>query len=292
MTRTENTAISISPKTIGITMALFFCGVASGLILTQTVFHAGSNEELQEYLDLSNEHVWGNQTGWAEASLVIVNNGEKDVTIKKIVIHSKECSWSDMYYWKTQTGPVSSELESTSSELFGISYEITVDGIKRTFQQASSEMNLAITWTIVLYIKDPINTTLAEIPEQVTISVFTESKIYSKQVIIDTTFTFTKTEELKITGILWGSNFANLTVTNTGASALTISGVKVDQSATTGTIEGTSIPTNTYTLAKGATKTLQIYNTGEPDNWASGTKYTFAVLTAAGNQYEYPATKP
>jgi len=107
------------------------------------------------------------------------------------------------------------------------------------------------------------------------------------------TFTFTKTEELKITGILWGTNYANLTVTNTGASDLTISSVKVDQAATTGTIEGKSIPTDTYTLAKGATKTLQIYNTGSPAvAWTSGTKYTFAVLTAGGNQYEYPATKP
>ena len=103
------------------------------------------------------------------------------------------------------------------------------------------------------------------------------------------TFTFTKTEELKITGILWGTNYANLTVTNTGASALTISGVKVDQEATIGTIEGDSIPTDTHNLAKGATEVLQIYNI-DSAAWTSGTKYTFAVLTAAGNQYEYPAT--
>lgn len=103
------------------------------------------------------------------------------------------------------------------------------------------------------------------------------------------TFTFTKTEELKITGILWEDNYANLTVTNTGASTLTITGVKVDQSATTGVIEDASIPTETYNLAKGETKVLQIYNIDSAD-WTSGTKYTFAVLTAGGNQYEYPAT--
>jgi flagellin-like protein len=105
------------------------------------------------------------------------------------------------------------------------------------------------------------------------------------------TFTFTKTEELKITGILWGSTSANLTVTNTGASALTISGVKIDQSPTTGSIDGTTIPTNTYTLQKGVTKTITINNVGGAA-WTSGTKYTFAIQTAAGNQYEYPATKP
>jgi hypothetical protein len=105
------------------------------------------------------------------------------------------------------------------------------------------------------------------------------------------TFTFTETEELKITGILWGSNYANLTVTNTGASDLTISGVKVDQAATTGVIGGNTIPTTPYTLVKGTTMILKINNISSA-NWVSGTKYTFAVLTAAGNQYEYPATKP
>jgi flagellin-like protein len=102
------------------------------------------------------------------------------------------------------------------------------------------------------------------------------------------TFTFTKTEELKITGILWNTNYADLTVTNTGASDLTISSVKVDQAATTGTIQNptTSLPTP---LAKGVTKTLRIYNVGNA-TWTSGTKYTFAVMTAGGNQYEYPAT--
>jgi flagellin-like protein len=105
------------------------------------------------------------------------------------------------------------------------------------------------------------------------------------------TFTFTKTEELKITGILWGANYANLTLTNTGASDLTISGVKVDQAATIGTIDGKSIPTETCTLIKGTTKTFQIYNVGSAA-WTPGTKYTFAVLTSAGNQYEYPATRP
>jgi flagellin-like protein len=105
------------------------------------------------------------------------------------------------------------------------------------------------------------------------------------------TFTFTKTEELKITGILWGANYANLTVTNTGASDLTISSVKVDQTPTTGLIGSDTIPTTPHTLPKGATQTLKINNIGLA-NWVSGTKYTFAVQTAAGNQYEYPATKP
>ena len=106
------------------------------------------------------------------------------------------------------------------------------------------------------------------------------------------TFTFTKTEELKITGIIWSTNYANLTVTNTGASDLTITYLKIDGTSTSGVVDTTSIPATggTYTLVKGSTKTAKInHPTG---TFTSGVKYTFAILTANGNQYEYIATKP
>ena len=106
------------------------------------------------------------------------------------------------------------------------------------------------------------------------------------------TFTFTKTEELKITGIAWGSNYANLTVTNPGASDLTITHLKVDGTLTSGVIGSTSIPATggTYTLSKGSTVVVKVnHPTG---TFTSGVKYTFAILTSAGNQYEYVATKP
>ena len=99
------------------------------------------------------------------------------------------------------------------------------------------------------------------------------------------TFTFTKTEELKITGHEWVSaTQVNVTVVNTGPADLTISGAQIDDVTKTCTIDGSAPP---QTLDKGDTAYVVI--TG---SFTSGTKYNFAVLTASGNKYPYTATYP
>lgn len=111
------------------------------------------------------------------------------------------------------------------------------------------------------------------------------------------TFTFMQTEELKITSLTWGTNYADISMTNTGASSLTISSATVDDTQATdvytgpsGTNNGTALPSTGYSLSKGSSVTLRVYKPS--GNWASGTKYNFVILTKAGNQFPYGATKP
>lgn len=98
------------------------------------------------------------------------------------------------------------------------------------------------------------------------------------------TFTFTKTEELKITGYSWVStNQINLTATNTGPADLVISGAQVDDAAA-------AWSSGVTTLTKGTSTWVLI--TKPSGDFTAGTKYNFAVLTAGGNKYPYSATKP
>jgi len=110
------------------------------------------------------------------------------------------------------------------------------------------------------------------------------------------TFTFMKTEELKVTGVTWGTSYADLTMSNTGTSALTISGAKVDDVAATnvytgpsGSNNGTALGTG-YSLDKGQSVTVRIYKPS--GSWTSGVKYNFEIGTKSGNQYPYSATRP
>ena len=102
------------------------------------------------------------------------------------------------------------------------------------------------------------------------------------------TFTFMKTEELKVVGYVWvtGDAKINLTVTNTGPADLIISGAQVDDVTATCTVN-TAVPPQT--LAKGNTAYVVI--TKPSSTFTLGTKYNFAVLTASGNKYPYTATK-
>jgi len=101
------------------------------------------------------------------------------------------------------------------------------------------------------------------------------------------TFTFMKTEELKVINIVWGASNANavLTVKNSGTATLTVNQVKVNDGTATMTVGGA----NTVTLDPGISATITVTRTG---NFTSGTKYEFAFYTATGNRYPYTATAP
>jgi flagellin-like protein len=103
------------------------------------------------------------------------------------------------------------------------------------------------------------------------------------------TFTFMKTEELKITEVTFpATNVVTLHITNTGSATLSVSKAYVDNVEKT--ITAVTVFTNTtgtvpYNLAKGVSGTMNI-----TASWTSGYKYTFAVLTSTGNKYEYQTT--
>ena len=101
-------------------------------------------------------------------------------------------------------------------------------------------------------------------------------------------FTFMKTEELKIKGVVWGTKVGDkytsavLTAQNTGTAVLTINQVKVN--------DGTAVMNPlTASLNPGDQTTITVTRTG---NFTSGTKYEFAFYTATGNRYIWPETAP
>jgi flagellin-like protein len=100
------------------------------------------------------------------------------------------------------------------------------------------------------------------------------------------TFTFMKTEELKITGVTFPSaNNTVIAATNTGANTLTVSSITIDDVAYTPSAWGGSFGSD-HSLAKGASGTITINNYA----WTSGYKYTYAILTTSGNKYTYTTT--
>jgi len=98
------------------------------------------------------------------------------------------------------------------------------------------------------------------------------------------TFTFMKTEELKITNMTFGgtSGVANntivLTVRNPGTSKVTVSEVRVNDAAITLWV-GSAVRTAAYD--SGAT-TPQITIYMGSSSWVSGNKYKVTLLSATG----------
>jgi flagellin-like protein len=100
------------------------------------------------------------------------------------------------------------------------------------------------------------------------------------------TFTFMQTEELKIQGHTWDGStpvqYIDLSVKNTGTSALTLSSARVNNVAATSNITSAG-----FTLQPGSTATVRVDGT-----FTSGAKYEFTLITATGNKYPYTVTAP
>jgi len=266
-------------------LLIFLGGIASGVfvyhfLLPKDVGQNGISQ--QESLVLTNEHVWFNQSGWAEAAIVIVNTGGIDAVINRIVVREIECKWQDVYYWKTDTGPLSNDLEQTSNELSGSAYIINIGGTQRVFQRCTGMQTLPSGWTIVFYMKNPGNLTSENLEEPVVVSVFTEDRLYYKETTIDWDgeFTFMQTEQVSITAMTYSgttndtSNDILLTVKNTGSSKLTLSSVTLNGETHS---DVTIIPTGGE-LEPGATGTVTLNDV----QWVSGNTYRVILQSCTG----------
>ena len=113
------------------------------------------------------------------------------------------------------------------------------------------------------------------------------------------TFTFMRTEEVKITSLAWATGNANATLTlkNSGTASLTIDTLKINSvtgqlymyRAVAGT--WTAWPSTGWTWQPGDVYEVCVRRSGATA-FQSGTKYEFVFHTAAGNNYPYTETAP
>jgi flagellin-like protein len=116
------------------------------------------------------------------------------------------------------------------------------------------------------------------------------------------TFTFMKTEQLKVLSDTWTGapgTACQLLVKNTGSSSLTLSAVQINRiTYSNSSGQGNAWTTNQLTLQAGGQATITVYpypygiGTSTNKVYTSGTRYEFEVFTATGNQYTWTDTAP
>jgi hypothetical protein len=173
-------------STVVTTLIILVVSVLLATVVTFYAVNVTTTRVEEESLYLTKPHIWYNTTGsWAEAALVIINTGGKDIVIDKITVRGQECNWTNVYYWKTNTVTISNDLQVTSTELNGSSVSITVQGASRTFTRASDDITLRSGYTMVVYIKDPDSIALNDVGVTVGINVFTSNAQYYKEVNVE-----------------------------------------------------------------------------------------------------------
>jgi hypothetical protein len=168
--------------------------VVSVLLATVVTFYAinvVTTRVQEESLHLTKQHIWYNTSGsWAEAALVILNTGGRDVVLDKISVRGRECPWTNIYYWRSDNTTISADLNVTHNKLTNMNATkwkqiFTYLGSGETFQQPQMDLTLKSGWTIVVYIMNPDSIALNDVGLSVGITVFTSNAQYSIETNIE-----------------------------------------------------------------------------------------------------------
>jgi hypothetical protein len=173
-------------STVVTTLIILVVSVLLATIVTFYAINVTTTRVQEEALYLSKQHVWYNTTGsWAQAAIVIVNTGGKDVVLDKISVRGQDSPWTNIYYWRTNNVTVSDDLMVTPTDITGLTFDITIQGSTQSFRQADDDLTLKSGWTIVVYIMNPDSVALNDVGIPVGITVFTSNAQYYKEANIE-----------------------------------------------------------------------------------------------------------
>jgi hypothetical protein len=172
-------------STVVTTLIILVVSVLLATVVTFYAINVTTTRVQEESLFLTKQHVWYNTTGaWAEAAIVIVNTGGKDVVLDKITVRGQDCAWENVYYWRTNTVVISSDLNVTDIELTGTTFDMSTTFTYTTdaFNQTVDDLTLKSGYTMVVYIKSPDSIALNDVGTTVGITVFTANAQYYKEI--------------------------------------------------------------------------------------------------------------
>lgn len=174
-------------STVVTTLIILVVSVLLATVVTFYAINVTTTRVQEESLFLTKQHIWYNTTGgWAQAAIVIVNTGGKDVVLDKVTVRGQECSWTNLFYWRTTT-TISNDLDVTSYELPPSQNwtMITVQGTPQNFTRATDDLTLKSGYTMVVYVHEPDSIALNDVGITVGITMFTSNAQYYKETNVE-----------------------------------------------------------------------------------------------------------
>ncbi len=173
-------------STVVTTLIILVVSVLLATIVTFYAINVTTNRTQQESLYMSNLHVWYNTTGgWAEGAFVLINTGGRDVVLQRITARSQTSSWTNVYYWTTNTATISA-LSPTTTQPNGTSISPTVNGTYvQPLNPASGVITLRSGYTLVVYVNHPDSVGQNDVGTPVAMAVFTANAQWTQEANVE-----------------------------------------------------------------------------------------------------------
>jgi hypothetical protein len=165
-------------------------------VVTYFAINVVSTRVQEESLALTKQHLFHNSTAapgtvaYAQATLMVINTGGRDIVIDKLAVRGQECNWHDLttnklvlycvttdsvsadmpyidHFNRTATSPTENPVHLSSTD-----YNFTV---------ASNDLVLRSGYTMMIYIINPDSITINDIGLTCSITLYTAQAMYYRE---------------------------------------------------------------------------------------------------------------
>jgi hypothetical protein len=190
-------------STVVTTLIVLVVAVLLAGVVTYFAINVTSTRVQEESLALAKQHVWFDySTGKAQAAIMVINAGGRDVVVDKITVRGQVCDWSKVFYNLTGES-ISGDLASSSTLTDGGT--ISVGGSNHIFKQATNDLTVQSGKTIIIYISTPDSISVNDVGLTVSVNIFTSQAMYYKETNVQGTGG-TTTVSLPSTFTLFGTS--------------------------------------------------------------------------------------
>jgi hypothetical protein len=166
-------------STVVTTLIVLVVAVLLAGVVTYFAINVTSTRVQEESLALAKQHVWFDySTGKAQAAIMVINAGGRDVVVGKLTVRGQVCAWSKVFY-TTTSDSISGDLFSNSTLIDGGS--ISVGGQNRVFKQATNDLTLQSGRTLIIYLDNPDSISVNDVGLTVSVNIFTSQAMYYKE---------------------------------------------------------------------------------------------------------------
>jgi hypothetical protein len=161
-------------STVVTTLIILVVSVLLAGVVTYFAINVTSTRVQEENLQLTKQHVWYDvSNSSAEAALVVVNTGGRDVVLDKIAIRGQAHAWDNIFYNVSAT-PVTTDLAY-----------LDATGLATLPNTANSSITLKSGYTMTLYVANPDSVSVNDVGLTIAMSIFSSQAIYYKETNVE-----------------------------------------------------------------------------------------------------------
>jgi hypothetical protein len=182
-------------STVVTTLIILVVSVLLASVVTYFAINVVSTRVQEESLHVTKQHVWLNATATlgstsaAQATLMVINTGGRDVVIDKVTVRGQTCDWNNsatnkFVLYATANSSVAGDMPYVQNFTIGTN-QVTIDTTTYDFEVAPGDLVLKSGYTLLLYIVNPDSIAVDDVGLTVGIALYSAQAVYYRETNVE-----------------------------------------------------------------------------------------------------------